>query len=320
MKSDKIFWGILFVFVGGIFLLENFGVIDFSWHYVWRFWPVILILMGVNILFSRSNSKIGVLVTVIITVLTLGLLTFKGLQKGQEHDHWDFGFSDGVKDGWGNRDGDNNNNTDSTVNYQEAFEDGTNHAVLNIKGGAAKYILNSGTSSLFTANTRGNRRPFYVLRTEKVDRTTTVNFIAKSAKTMHFDSDESNDITMSLNPLPTWDLNLTMGAGKADFDLSVFKMQNINIKGGAAEFDIRLGDLSQLVNLTAETGIADVTIEIPTGVGCRIKTATGLSSKSFEDFIDKGDGNYETSNYNSSAKKINISFKGGLSDIKVKRY
>jgi hypothetical protein len=320
MKSDKIFWGILFVFVGGIFLLENFGVIDFSWHYVWHFWPVILILTGVNILFSRSNSKIGILVTVIITVLTLGLLTYKGLEKGRDHDNWRFGFSDGFKDGWDNNEDNNDNNPDSAVNYQEAFEDGINHAVLNIKGGAAKYILKSGTSSLFTANTRGNKRPFYVLRTEKEDSTTTVNFIAKSSKTIRFNSDESNDIDMSLNPIPTWDLNLTMGAGKADFDLSVFKMQNINIKGGAAEFDIRLGDLSNQVNLTAETGIADVTIEVPQGVGCRITTATGLSSKSFEDFVDKGNGTYETSNYNSSAKKINISFKGGLSDIKVKRY
>ncbi len=317
MKSDKIFWGILFVFIGGVFLLENFGIIDFSWHYVWRFWPIILILTGVNILFSRSNSKIGVLVTVIITVLALGFLTFKGLQKGQEEDHWNFGFSDGVKDGW---DGDDNFNSDSTVNYVEAFEEGTNNAVLNIKGGAAKYILKSGTSSLFTANTRGNKRPFYVLRTEKEDSTTTVNFIAKNSKTIDFDSDESNDIALSLNPIPTWDLNLTMGAGQADFDLSVFKMRNITIKGGAAEFDIRLGDLSDEVNLTTETGIADVTIEIPKGVGCRIKTATGLSSKSFKEFIDKGNGSYETSNFNSSAKKIIISFRGGLSDIKVKRY
>src|SRR6476469_1361885 len=140
MKSDKIFWGILFVFVGGVFLLENFGVIDFSWHYVWRFWPVLLILTGVNILFARSNSKIGILATVVITVATLGLLTYKGLEKGQEHDHWDFGFSDNSKDGWENKDdNDSDFNPDSSVNYQEAFEEGTQHAVLNVKGGAATY-------------------------------------------------------------------------------------------------------------------------------------------------------------------------------------
>ena len=58
MKTDKIFWGIFLVFIGGIFLLENFDIIDFSWRYIWHFWPVVLILIGVNLLFKNSNSKV----------------------------------------------------------------------------------------------------------------------------------------------------------------------------------------------------------------------------------------------------------------------
>ena len=68
MKADKIFWGLVFVFVGTIFLLENFDIIDFSWRYVWRFWPLLLIITGVNIVFANSQSRTGATIIGAITL------------------------------------------------------------------------------------------------------------------------------------------------------------------------------------------------------------------------------------------------------------
>lgn len=45
-RSDSLIWGIILIVLGGIFLLEQFDLA--VWRYVWRLWPVILIVWGVN--------------------------------------------------------------------------------------------------------------------------------------------------------------------------------------------------------------------------------------------------------------------------------
>src|SRR5687768_17246477 len=80
MKLDRIMWGIVLLFIGGVLLLENFQIIDFHWGSVWRFWPIFLIIAGVNILFSKNKSQVGGIVSLAILVVTLILLFFKGQQ------------------------------------------------------------------------------------------------------------------------------------------------------------------------------------------------------------------------------------------------
>jgi hypothetical protein len=318
MKADKIFWGILLVFIGGIFLLENFGVINFSWYYVWRFWPAILILVGVNILFSRTNSKIGLLVTVFITLAALSFVTVKGLQKKDHKASWTWNFSDDGNDDESDTDSANLEERIST--YSEDFDSKYKEVTLNIKGGASKFEIKETTNNLFQADLKETTSRYFLRKTES-DGIVILDFNSKSKGDRYsFDDNKYNEVKMMLNTKPVWDVNLTMGAGKVDFDFSAYKVKNIDLKGGAASFEIKLGDLYNQVNLTAETGVAKVDIAIPKNVGCQIITSTGLSSKDFEGFTKKSNGNYETSNYNVAAKKINIKLKGGLSDFKVNRY
>ena len=81
MKLDRIMWGIVLLFIGGVLLLENFNVIEFYWRSVWRFWPIFLIIAGVNILFNKNKSQVGGMVSIAILIITLGLLFFKGQER-----------------------------------------------------------------------------------------------------------------------------------------------------------------------------------------------------------------------------------------------
>ena len=315
MKSDKIFWGIFLVFIGGIFLLENFDIIDFSWRYVWRFWPVILILVGVNILFKNSKSQTGIIVTAVITVITLGLLTYKGLEKHRDNESkWSWNSSD-----------DKNNDADSAdvitdANYSEEFDTKYRFATLNIKGGASKFVIQSASDKLFEANLNQSKSRYYLKKTE-VDSAVTLNFNSKGNRSEYsFNGDDFNEINMMLNAQPLWNINLIMGAGEIDFDLVDYKTKNISLKGGAAAFKVKVGNLYNDINVNAETGLAEIVIEVPETSGCRIKASTGLSSKDFKGFKKMKDDSYETSNYNEAPNKINISLKGGLSDFNVDRY
>ncbi len=314
MKTEKIFWGVLLVFVGGIFLLENFDIIDFRWGYVWRFWPVILILAGVNILFSKTNSKVGLIITLVVTILSLGLLTYKGIEKGNNDNKTGWSFSDNDND----FDSDDSTFTSSST-FSEEYDKNYTKANLEIFGGAGTFDINDSTAMLFNAETNetGVR---YLLKKTGTDSVANLEFRMKNQNKMRFNNKDGNTVRMGLNLNPVWDINLKMGAGQVNFDLSSYKINNINLEGGAAEFNIKMGDLLPVSNLSAETGVASVNIEVPLSVGCQVKTSTGLSSRDFEGFIKKEDNTWETENFQKAGKKIFINLKGGLSNFEVNRY
>ena len=316
MKTDKIFWGIIFVFIGGVFLLENFNIIDFSWGYVWRFWPLLLIITGINIVFSKSNSKVGLISIISITVISLAIITYQGIKDGKgNHVNSRWSFSDDNLD-----DSDSTAGVNNITNYSEDLNAKIKVATLNIYGGASTFEIENGDEKLFNARVKESKMRYFLKKTD-TDSSVVLEFRSKNRSgSFNFKDEEYGNVKMQINVLPVWDLNLKMGAGKADFDFSKNKVRNISLKGGAAEFDIKLGNLYNDVNLSAETGLADVNVKIPEAAGCRILASSGLSSKSFKNFNKMEDGSYETSNFKTANQKIHLTLKGGLSNFEVSRY
>jgi predicted membrane protein len=56
--QGRIFWGILLILVGGLFLLDRMDWLDFG-DLIGRFWPVVFILLGVSILLSNNFKNVG---------------------------------------------------------------------------------------------------------------------------------------------------------------------------------------------------------------------------------------------------------------------
>jgi hypothetical protein len=49
---------IILIFLGIILLLNNFGILSWeSWSTIWRFWPLLLILGGLQLVMGRSRSS-----------------------------------------------------------------------------------------------------------------------------------------------------------------------------------------------------------------------------------------------------------------------
>ncbi len=314
MKTENIIWGLILVFIGSILLLDNFDVIDFYWRTVWRLWPLLLVIIGANIIFSGKHSQTGTVISIVITVVALGFIAYYGTRPQPDSRGW-----------WPNVNIDIDNKKDkafkSNASFSEPFESRIQQAELNIAGGATVYELEDTTANLFDAEVDqswGN----YSLEKVSKDSIEVLNFRMKNHnKKWNFDSDtKANEVRLRLNKKPVWDINVETGAGETNFDLTPFKVRNLKFKGGAASFEVKLGEPVTITDVVAETGVAEIKISVPSTAGCKIKVESGLSSKDFEGFTQQADGSYITSNYNSSAKKINISLKGGLSDFEVNRY
>ena len=46
-RHDPLVWGLILIVVGVVFLLQNVFNIE-VWDYAWKFWPLILILWGLQ--------------------------------------------------------------------------------------------------------------------------------------------------------------------------------------------------------------------------------------------------------------------------------
>ena len=319
MKFERIIYGVLLLFIGVVLLLNNFNVIDFYWRNIWSFWPIFLIIGGVNLLLNRNGSQTGSKLSLVILIITLIFLFIKGQEKPQDKSIW-LGWEDS-----NSADDNKNEPQQNKVTFSEPYvlTDSAKKMILNISGGGTSFNLKDATDSLFAASVAKRKGNFSLTKID-TDTTTTLTFKMNSkrkGKNNNWSFNTSgNEVDLYLNTKPLWEMNLKMGAGEVDFDLSNYKIRVMNFDGGAADVSVKLGDRLAITDLNVKTGVANVEIKVPKNSGCRIKTNTGLSAKDFKGFVKKDDGAYETPNYNGSKNKIFINLDGGLSNFEVDTY
>lgn len=59
-SSSNLIWGLLFIAAGVLFLLDNYGYVN-AWDFVKTFWPLILVVIGLKILWDiKRNPEVHV--------------------------------------------------------------------------------------------------------------------------------------------------------------------------------------------------------------------------------------------------------------------
>ncbi|MBB5396576.1 LiaI-LiaF-like domain-containing protein [Mucilaginibacter sp. AK015] len=329
MKSDKIIPGLILVLLGTTFLLDNYHVINFHWASLWRFWPIFLIMGGVNLVFANNRSNWALAVKIGVVLLGFALILFVPTSRFYPFsNNWHFNDKGWYKDNGDYDDDDDDDTTDSkgvvkvegSSTYTEPFTPGTTAAKLNISGGGTLYTLKDTTSELFSAVTKERYNRYIYTHTMEGNVPVLTLHMKDKKGHIQWDSDNGNSAAIKLNVNPVWDINVKAGATELDFDMSPFKVRNFVINGGAASFHVKLGQPVANTNVEVSTGVSEVEIKVPANAACRITTNSGLSSSEFNGFDKKGDNVYETQGFGAATNKIFIHLKGGVSDFKVVKY
>lgn len=327
MKRDSLFTGMFLLGIGVLFLLNNFNVIDFHWSNILSLWPIFLIVAGVNIIFPHYNSKGATSVKLLVFLALFALVVYRGVMPA-ENRFWNRNFTnhnffnDNHNDD--NDDEDDNKDivkTESSSTYNEPYTPQVKVANLNIRGGGVTYVLQDTTTDLFNAATHEMSGRF-LFTTTASDSGKTITFNTKNnGHSMNWDTDNGNQANIKLNSNPEWNVDVAAGASKLDLDFSKFKIRSLRLKGGAASMDVKLGQaVASNMMVDISTGVSEVNISVPAGAACHINSKTGLSSKNFDGFQSKNDGEYETVGFAAAPRKIYLNLKGGISDFNVKRY
>ena len=332
-RKGNIFWGIVLVVVGFLFLGTNLDWfhLDWSFRQIARFWPLMLIGAGLAAFFNHKKSVYNATSALLIAfAIPLGLYTCvdDGVRDFKDE------VSDGINIDIDDFDDDDDNNDSFSKNdtissdrnkqyFAVEITPELKEATLNLKGGVAEFDLEESNNRLFEATTLLQFKGGYTLEEETITGGKVIDFTMKDKNNsnFHFDGDnKGNDIMLKLSTAPIWTIDMGIGAGEVDFDFSNYKVKKLNLETGAASIDIKFGDKQDNIAVDVKSGVAEVKIHVPESVGCEIRMDGALNSKDFDNFEKIRDGVWQTKGYDKAVKKINLNVESGLSALIVKRY
>jgi Domain of unknown function (DUF5668) len=299
-----VFWPLLLIALGLIFLLQNFGFISgVSWLAVASLWPLLLVLIGLDIAFARRWPLPTLAVEIAVIAAGLALVAYSpNLSPGV--------FAFGGGDGTGE--------TDVSVAR------GATQLNLTLNGGAThSYHVTGGATQLVEAH---SANPDLRLRTSGTSQRADVRIDQTSNGFLH--PVGAGDIEIRVASDVTTSLTVNVGAGDFDVDLTDVRISDARVNVGASSLRFVLPKPSGDVAIRMNGGASNIVIVVPEGVEARVATTGGLLSlRSDNTRLGSGGGiggcvacgtSVETSGYGSAHDRVTFTISAGASSIVVR--
>ena len=258
----SMFWPILLIGVGVVWLLGNLGYIPMpSLRMLLRLWPLILIIIGLDIIFGRRSPVIGGLIGLGAVALVIVLLLF-GPSLGLE-----------ALEPSGEL---------QTLTFSEPLGSATSaHITLDLERYPTTIQALSASDLLIEA---------------ELDTLTDVRFSARGAgeksvtlepvENYGFDIDWIDLVgadarwEIGLSPDVPIDLTVDVGSGSATIDLIYLEISELEIDGGSGSTELILPESSSLYTATIDGGSGSFDIEFESGA--EVKAIMDVGSGSFD--------------------------------------
>lgn len=190
--------------------------------------------------------------------------------------------------------------------------DGGNAEVVRteIHMGAGDLRLEGGTGKLLSASFRYSEalgRPVVHYAPGKL----TVD----SPKDSSVSGQMVNEWNLRMGSQAPVDASVTVGAGKADLDLSKLPLRGLEVHMGAGELLLNLtGKYSKDVTVQVSSGVGEAKIRLPKGMGAVVDAKAGLGGVSAKGFSQR-DGKYYNDAYAEGKPAIRVDVRGGVGEV-----
>jgi predicted membrane protein len=307
-RRRSLFWPLVLIGVGLIWLLGNLGIISgASIAVLFRLWPLILIIVGLDLLVGRGSSGLSTLIGVGGVALIIALMLV------------------GPSLGWA---GDTEM---KTANLSAPVGDAASaHVNLGLSVGDASVKALSDSTQLITADVNYIGSPV------------TLDVQGNTDKTVRLSQEPGGDYNFGFNifnwqpqklrwdialtPNIPLDLNISGGVGSGKLDFSGLKLTNLQATTGVGDIEFVLPDGAYSVNITG--GVGKVTLVLPGKSGVRIDASTGVGSINMASNLTRVGGNetksvgeegvWQTASYDNADQKISIRYHGGVGELTVR--
>lgn len=297
--------GILLVVGGLIFLLQSFGVFswwDFwdivsggwsIWVVLWRFWPVLLVILGIYVIWGRRNRWLTAGLIVLVVLLVAGFSFYSGRS---------YYF------------------VQTTVDtFSQAREDLTS-AQLDIESGAAVLVVDSLSAdsgdlvqSTFERMSSGSGLSQNFQKEEGVGKVRLAT-PRQSWKTWGMTQQKWR---MFLSPLIPLELNLKAGAGETRLVLTDLQISRLLLEIGASRVTVNLPATGR-TEAVIHAGVADLLVTVPEGVAVRVHMSSAIASVDIDEIRFPKSGDYYLSaDFANSPNRVDLEIDAGVAKVKV---
>jgi hypothetical protein len=298
-RNPPVVGPVLFIGAGVLLLLQNAGMLPYNfWQVALTLWPLIFILIGVEIVLRLLPLPwpVTMFLATAVVVATVAGVTYVATQ-GTE---------------W--------TSSGSTVHIEQDAQGAQSaQAGVDFVAGDLRVGGHSGSELMVGDVTQANGQP-----------TARVAYdVAGTAGDLHIDMAPNATLpATSFGLSRRWDIRLTSTmplrlAIKSSltsdlYELTNLQLSELRVDGGLAARTIYLPATGVYV-ATIRSGLASNTIYVPEGVAAHIQITGGLSASDVDEqrFPKHGDS-YESPDYSTATNRADIYVDGGLSSVVIK--
>lgn len=291
------FTAIFLIILGIIFLLNNFGVFPWEiWQNIWKFWPILLILFGVEALLGRNSSpkSLGLLLILIFIVpiiLILNPLTGNPLAT-------------------------------KTLSLSKPLGNLTKASfVFNLLSINLKVTsLQGSPSGLFQGELKYSQLlPAPKFNEDRRFGEAKYTFVQEGEGKIPFSGNLGNTGTFNFTNLVPLELTFNSNTGVFDLNLTNLHVSLVEIDSTAGSATIVFAkDFATKVFIKTQAAV--IKLQLPTEVGATVKIDSSIKSLNIDDkrFKKIDANNYKAINYDQVSIKNEIEISGSAASVEVK--
>lgn len=268
--------------------------------FVYRYWPVILIVLGVATLLDRMRSGAqggrdsGWIVGLVVFFLILAAISAGGLR----HHRGEV-------------------SADVSHNSKTVDAQGATMVIATLDVGAGELNLSGGASHLLESNFDYNEVegvPDVKYYTSGTTGNLTIDQHHDGG--IHWGNEENRWELKFADDTPM-ELNLKMGAGEGDLHMQGIQLTRLQVEMGAGELNLDLtGPWKRDFTGTIHGGVGEATIRLPKDVGVMVHASGGIGSVDASGLHENGD-QYTNDAYMKSPITLRINVEGGIGQINL---
>lgn len=273
---------------------------------VYRLWPALLIIIGLDILFGR-RSWIGSLISSLITLLVVGGLLWLLIvgPKNVQGIDWLTEASPLLQ----------------SKTIQLPLE-GVEEASLNVHWGTGNQVLAAlptSSSSLLEGDVAYYNTLTFEVSGSGQRRDIKLGSLFSPEQWISFNM-QPTDWELALHPAVEYRLRFESGSGNQDFDMSKLLIKHLEIESGSGRVRLKLpaGTYEALI----DSGSGDTIIQVPKEVGVRLRVDQGSGdlyapALKLVEGKERRRGTWESENFSRAADQITMEIDQGSGDVEI---
>ncbi|UCD95404.1 MAG: hypothetical protein JSU69_04975 [Candidatus Zixiibacteriota bacterium] len=298
MTPSRLRWGLLFITVGVMFLLNNAGRLDWDyWLELLSWWPLLLIAIGLEKIFLKTKLQV---ISYLAPIVLVAGMVYVAVDTGGRSYRRDFFTTYS----WSTE-------PDQAIEKIDAVID---------HGGSDLYISRTGFDLASARFDRFSRKPDIdfsksgsVAKLEITRRGRIYSGIVIGGHR------HSRDWRLSFSDDVPLKLKCIGDESEVSLNLESVPLESLILQNDDGDVYLKIGDRVALVNVEIDGYDADFRLKIPDGCGIKVQGDKYMSYLKTLNLEERA-GNYVTAGFDSAATKVSLKLSDDLRHLSIKHY